>query len=278
MRPSWPAGRRPTSCARPTSTTRHCAAGPPGCPRRAPPRARWPASSPRRARCSAAWSSTARSTPTRPTCCPPRACRSRSRARSSPMTSPRCSIASRPPRRWSSAIARCSSWPTRQGLRAEELVDLDVGSIEFDAEQVRVEGKGDKTRFVPAGEPALKALATYLERARPALSARDGNDGPVSVQERPAALHFGRPAPSEGVGAAGRDPGRRAPARPPALLRHPSPGGRRGPARDPGAPWTREYLDDPGLHSGRVSAPAGGVREEPSSGLGRPHWRPTSKR
>src|SRR3954467_7305698 len=61
------------------------------------------------------------------------------------------------------------------GLRAEELVDLDVGSIEFDAEQVRVEGKGDKTRFVPAGEPALKALGVYLERARPALSARDGS-------------------------------------------------------------------------------------------------------
>src|SRR3954468_2490482 len=60
------------------------------------------------------------------------------------------------------------------GLRAEELVDLDVGSIDFDAEQVRVEGKGDKTRFVPAGEPALKALGAYLERARPALSARDG--------------------------------------------------------------------------------------------------------
>src|SRR3954469_25229992 len=37
------------------------------------------------------------------------------------------------------------------GLRAEELVDLDVTAIEFDAEQVRVEGKGDKNRFVPAG-------------------------------------------------------------------------------------------------------------------------------
>lgn len=60
------------------------------------------------------------------------------------------------------------------GLRAEELVDLDVGAIEFDAEQVRVEGKGAKTRFVPAGEPALKAIAAYLERARPALAANDG--------------------------------------------------------------------------------------------------------
>src|SRR5215208_1894737 len=41
------------------------------------------------------------------------------------------------------------------GLRAEEIVDLDLGSVDFDAEQVRVEGKGGKTRFVPAGEHAL---------------------------------------------------------------------------------------------------------------------------
>jgi integrase/recombinase XerC/integrase/recombinase XerD len=61
------------------------------------------------------------------------------------------------------------------GLRAEELVDLDVGAVEFDAEQLRVEGKGAKTRFVPAGEPALKAIAAYLERARPALAAADGD-------------------------------------------------------------------------------------------------------
>ena len=61
------------------------------------------------------------------------------------------------------------------GLRAEELVGLDVGSVDFDAEQVRVEGKGAKTRFVPAGEPALRALARYLERARPALASGDGD-------------------------------------------------------------------------------------------------------
>jgi site-specific recombinase XerD len=56
------------------------------------------------------------------------------------------------------------------GLRAEELVALDLASVDFDAEQLRVEGKGSKTRMVPAGEPALKALARYLERARGALS------------------------------------------------------------------------------------------------------------
>jgi integrase/recombinase XerC/integrase/recombinase XerD len=56
------------------------------------------------------------------------------------------------------------------GLRAEELVRLDIGSVDFDAEQLRIEGKGAKTRMVPAGEPALRALARYLERARAALS------------------------------------------------------------------------------------------------------------
>jgi site-specific recombinase XerD len=60
------------------------------------------------------------------------------------------------------------------GLRAEELVDLDLESIDFDAETVRVEGKGGKTRFVPVGEPALRSVTRYLERARPALAAADG--------------------------------------------------------------------------------------------------------
>lgn len=56
------------------------------------------------------------------------------------------------------------------GLRAEELVTLDVDSIEFDGERVRVEGKGSKTRIVPTGEHALKAIARYLDKSRPALA------------------------------------------------------------------------------------------------------------
>jgi len=63
------------------------------------------------------------------------------------------------------------------GLRAEELVDLDVSAVDFDGEQLRVEGKGAKTRFVPAGEPALRAVARYLERGRPALAG--GEDEPA---------------------------------------------------------------------------------------------------
>ena len=55
------------------------------------------------------------------------------------------------------------------GLRAEEIVNLDVTDADPDAEHLRVLGKGSKTRVVPAGEPAWRAIARYLERGRPAL-------------------------------------------------------------------------------------------------------------
>ena len=60
------------------------------------------------------------------------------------------------------------------GLRAEEIVDLDVDSPDFDAETLRVEGKGSKTRIMPIGEPAQRALQRYLERARSALDPAPG--------------------------------------------------------------------------------------------------------
>ena len=59
------------------------------------------------------------------------------------------------------------------GLRGEELVGLDVGSVDVGAQQLRLDGA--RARVVPAGEPALRALARYLERARPALAAGDGD-------------------------------------------------------------------------------------------------------
>jgi len=60
------------------------------------------------------------------------------------------------------------------GLRAEELVNLDVESLDPDGEEVRVEGKGGKTRVVPGGEHVWRAMEAYLERARPALVAPAG--------------------------------------------------------------------------------------------------------
>jgi integrase/recombinase XerC/integrase/recombinase XerD len=57
------------------------------------------------------------------------------------------------------------------GLRAEEIVSLELEAVDFDSELVRVEGKGGRTRVIPAGEHALRALERYLARGRPALAA-----------------------------------------------------------------------------------------------------------
>jgi integrase/recombinase XerC/integrase/recombinase XerD len=55
------------------------------------------------------------------------------------------------------------------GLRAEELVTLSVADVDHDGEQLRVEGKGRKTRYLPVGEVALAAVRLYLERGRRGL-------------------------------------------------------------------------------------------------------------
>jgi integrase/recombinase XerC/integrase/recombinase XerD len=62
------------------------------------------------------------------------------------------------------------------GLRAQELASLGLSDLELDAEQLRIEGKGSKTRFVPIGETAAGTLRDYLERARPALAETAGAD------------------------------------------------------------------------------------------------------
>jgi integrase/recombinase XerC len=57
------------------------------------------------------------------------------------------------------------------GLRVSELTGLDVDSIDARGGEVRVTGKGSKTRIVPVGRAALTALKAWLPeraaRARP---------------------------------------------------------------------------------------------------------------
>ena len=66
------------------------------------------------------------------------------------------------------------------GLRAEEIVSLRVSDVDHEGEQLRVEGKGRKTRYLPAGEPAMAAVRLYLERARPALTAPAEQGSPAA--------------------------------------------------------------------------------------------------
>jgi len=48
------------------------------------------------------------------------------------------------------------------GLRVSELTGLDLGAVSLDDAQVRVTGKGGKTRIVPVGRCALEALRQWL--------------------------------------------------------------------------------------------------------------------
>ncbi len=48
------------------------------------------------------------------------------------------------------------------GLRLAELVDLDPAQLDMDAGEVRVTGKGSKTRIVPLGTFAIAALRAWL--------------------------------------------------------------------------------------------------------------------
>src|SRR5438067_274284 len=75
------------------------------------------------------------------------------------------------------------------GLRAEEIVNLEVSDVDPDGEELRVSGKGGRTRIVPAGEPAWRVIDGYLARARPRLAAAHGA-GPGGRAE--AALFLSR--------------------------------------------------------------------------------------
>ena len=54
------------------------------------------------------------------------------------------------------------------GMRVTELVSLDVGDVNLDADSVRVRGKkaSSKERMIPIGDRALQALRDYLNKGR----------------------------------------------------------------------------------------------------------------
>jgi site-specific recombinase XerD len=56
------------------------------------------------------------------------------------------------------------------GLRCEEIVNLDEGALDHETEQLRVLGKGSKERLLPVGEPAQRALESYMQRGRRTLA------------------------------------------------------------------------------------------------------------
>jgi len=55
------------------------------------------------------------------------------------------------------------------GARVSEICGLDLEDLDFHRNTIRVLGKGNKERMIPMGAPAVKALNTYINDARPLL-------------------------------------------------------------------------------------------------------------
>ena len=88
------------------------------------------------------------------------------------------------------------------GLRAEELTLLDTTSADPDGEQVRVEGKGGRTRVVPVGRARLAGTGP-LSEPRAGGARRRRHRRAVPLEERKAPVHVRRAPPARSSRLAG---------------------------------------------------------------------------
>jgi integrase/recombinase XerD len=70
------------------------------------------------------------------------------------------------------------------GLRISELLSLELQSIYFDQNIVRVFGKGRKERLVPISDSALGWIKKYLDTARPYLDKKKCSEGILFLSVR----------------------------------------------------------------------------------------------
>jgi integrase/recombinase XerD len=78
------------------------------------------------------------------------------------------------------------------GMRASEIIGLEVGAVDLEAETVRCVGKGDKERILPLYERAREAVSDYLGNGRARLL--QGREETVLFVN-----HRGRPLTRQGL-------------------------------------------------------------------------------
>ena len=69
------------------------------------------------------------------------------------------------------------------GLRVSELCTLEMNNILFDSAMLRVVGKGNKERYVPLGDKAIKLINDYCKYIRSALVDKKKSDGNVFLSK-----------------------------------------------------------------------------------------------
>lgn len=75
------------------------------------------------------------------------------------------------------------------GIRAGELLGLDVEHVDFKNRTLIVTGKGDKQRVVPFGKTALRHLNTYVRAVRPFML-KDRSEKALFVNLKGTRLHY----------------------------------------------------------------------------------------
>ncbi len=136
------------------------------------------------------------------------------------------------------------------GLRLSELTGLNLDQLDLRAGWCKCLGKGSKTRVLPVGSKARKALESWL----PLRALTNPQDDAVFVSQH---------------GTCGAEPGqgrRRArawaepaPAHAASFICQPSAGVIARPARGAGAAWPRRYQNHADLHASGLSAPGDGL-------------------
>ena len=62
------------------------------------------------------------------------------------------------------------------GARVGELCGLDLNDVDYDRQTIKVLGKGNKERTIPLGNPAVRALTSWLKQGRDQIAnANSGN-------------------------------------------------------------------------------------------------------
>lgn len=70
------------------------------------------------------------------------------------------------------------------GLRVSELTDLSISNIYREERFIKVIGKGNKERFIPIGNMALRSIILYLENSRVHIAPQKGEEDIVFLNRR----------------------------------------------------------------------------------------------
>src|SRR5690554_4611453 len=74
------------------------------------------------------------------------------------------------------------------GLRATELISLKISELYFEEGFIRVQGKGNKQRFVPIAPTAIKYITIYKNKIRSHISIKKGHEDFLFLNRRGAQL------------------------------------------------------------------------------------------